>query len=785
MHAELFPADPVLEVFGNGVQIDNFDRSPSLTDGTDFGTNAVGTGADFQFTLRNPGSEPMIIQKISVSSTSVDWFSLSSPSSETFIAIAGSSEIIVTFTVNPSALVQSLSLRGTIQIALSSWKVFEFDVSTILSACAGCGVYLDQPFSSEPGAGDNTDYMGFSVATDGKFLAAGAPNDDGLVDAYLQNKGVVYLYEWDDASSSWSYAQRVSASDASQDDSFGNYPGSVSLYGDVLAVGCPKDDTPSSNSGSVRVFHRDSVSSEWTEAAILSGSDVTSNSYFGSAVAVYNGTIVVGTASRNNAYVFSYDGAAWQFDVKLSGSVASSSDRFGYSVALYGDTMLIGAPYTDTGGTADTGCAYVFVRSGGGAWSEQQRLTGSAAVTHSDRMGESVSLYGDVAVVSSHLDDWYIAPTTYTDAGCVYVFERAGTEWRETQRLTAASPSISAYFGKGLAIWGDNIVVGEYAKSSSSGGYVVFHRDVDRGWTQTESMASGYSGSQLGYSLALYQTRAVFGAPTADFFGTDAGFVYVSLISETLESHSGVYEWAITSPEERPSDVCDSSCDFGEYGVDLYGDAAVVAAPRRDGFSGATDAGAAIVYRKSSSGLTWELEAVLTASDESASIYFSGDGEAVSIYDDMILVGAYKGRNDANVQSGAAYVFTYDGSTWSQQAKLLKDGGGSNNDYFGHSVSLYDGTAVVGSYGTDASGGSDSGAVYVFTYDSVGDAWSSSTELVPSASLASDLFGWSVDIHADTIVIGAPYNDDSNSNCGAAYVFSRSNNASPSCADGL
>jgi hypothetical protein len=75
-------------------------------------------------------------------------------------------------------------------------------------------------------------------------------------------------------------------------------------------------------------------------------------------------------------------------------------------------------------------------------------------------------------------------------------------------------------------------------------------------------------------------------------------------------------------------------------------------------------------------------------------------------------------------RSGAVYVFTRSGATWSQQA-YLKASNTEANDYFGNKVAVSGDTVVVGAYREDSSATGvdgnqsdnsdvDSGAAYVF-----------------------------------------------------------------------
>jgi hypothetical protein len=100
----------------------------------------------------------------------------------------------------------------------------------------------------------------------------------------------------------------------------------------------------------------------------------------------------------------------------------------------------------------------------------------------------------------------------------------------------------------------------------------------------------------------------------------------------------------------------------------------------------------------------------------------------------------------------------------SQQAKLTASDG-AKHDNFGWSVAISGATAVVGA-DTKNSG---TGAAYVFTRS--GSTWSQQAKLTASDAAAGDNFGFSVAISMDTVVVGA---DAKSSNTGAAYVFTRS-----------
>jgi len=148
--------------------------------------------------------------------------------------------------------------------------------------------------------------------------------------------------------------------------------------------------------------------------------------------------------------------------------------------------------------------------------------------------------------------------------------------------------------------------------------------------------------------------------------------------------------------------------------------------------------------------------------------------------------------------SGAVYVFSRNGSSWSQQAYLKASNTGVG-DEFGAAVSLNgDGnTLAVGAFneGSNATGvnqnqsdnsAKNSGAVYVFSRN--GSLWNQQAYLKASNTDVGDEFGFVVNLSGDgnTLAVGA-FNEGSNatgvnqnqsdnsaSGSGAVYVFSRS-----------
>ncbi|MDP6693784.1 MAG: FG-GAP repeat protein, partial [Phycisphaerales bacterium] len=102
-----------------------------------------------------------------------------------------------------------------------------------------------------------------------------------------------------------------------------------------------------------------------------------------------------------------------------------------------------------------------------------------------------------------------------------------------------------------------------------------------------------------------------------------------------------------------------------------------------------------------------------------------------------------------------------------EEAKLLP-ADGSSYDYFGYSVSISGNRALIGVYGDDDNG-SNSGSAYVFNFD--GSTWQEEAKLLPSDGASHEKFGISAAISGDTLVVGAYTDDDNGVSSGSAYIY--------------
>jgi hypothetical protein len=211
---------------------------------------------------------------------------------------------------------------------------------------------------------------------------------------------------------------------------------------------------------------------------------------------------------------------------KLLAGDGAVNDWFGGRVAVDGDTAVIGA-YGDDDKGAESGSAYVFVRSADGTWSQQAKLTADDGVDD-DRFGCSVAVSGDTAVIGAMFDD-----DKGAESGSAYVFVRsADGTWSQQVKLTADDGAADDWFGIRVAVDGGTVVVGAYGdndKGDSSGSAYVFVRAANGTWSQQAKLiaADGAASDYFGYRVAVSGDTAVIGAMYDDDKGDGSGSAYV------------------------------------------------------------------------------------------------------------------------------------------------------------------------------------------------------------------------------------------------------------------
>ncbi|HYE53351.1 MAG TPA: FG-GAP repeat protein [Chitinophagaceae bacterium] len=197
--------------------------------------------------------------------------------------------------------------------------------------------------------------------------------------------------------------------------------------------------------------------------------------------------------------------------------------------------------------------------------------------------------------------------------------------------------------------------------------------------------------------------------------------------------------------------------------VALSGNYAVITAPNDDVGANSNQGSAYIFFYNNNA---WTQVQKITASDGVANDNF---GTSVAIDGDYLVVGT----SNHQQATGAAYIFVRNGNTWTQQARIQHNDAEIGDD-FGRAVAIQGNKVVVGAPGNDNGQYINQGSAYIFIRN--GSTWTQNSKLIPDDLANSDRFGSSVSIDGDYLAVGAPHKSiDSRSRAGAVFVFTTPN----------
>jgi len=356
----------------------------------------------------------------------------------------------------------------------------------------------------------------------------------------------------------------------------------------------------------------------WEQNAVLQPDIIVSNDQFGSSVAFSSdgNTIVIGAYGDESVYVFSRSGfnsISWSQEFKIKESVSTLGNQFGYSVDINGEgsTIVVGSPKSDTAnpnGSLNQGSIYVYTRSVNSSWSEFQLP--HPHVDPEDRLGTAVSITpdGNTILGTAEMGDAYFTTSNGSDQG------DAG----------------AAYIWK---------------KSGST-------------WSQlTWYPSPNYNEYPVADELSVSNT-----VPTSNIFSYGHGFPGNTFGSATNQSST------------RWGDRFGTSCDISDDGNTI-----IIGAPGRSQAYNTLNMtrysmGSVYIFKYKytgalGTGYSWVENAHIQASDFENYDYF-GTSVALSSDGNTAIIGS-PGHDSSNVSSsGAVYIFTYSGISWSQQYKV-------------------------------------------------------------------------------------------------------------------
>ncbi|UTF61495.1 FG-GAP repeat protein [Gilvimarinus sp. DA14] len=500
------------------------------------------------------------------------------------------------------------------------------------------------------------------------------------------------------------------------------------------------------------------------------------------------------------------DGAAIDAIGYLKADTPQDKSAYGFAMAISddGSTLAVGSPRYDAGNNVDAGAVYLYSKTDSG-WSQTGRIDNPASDGgDGDLFGYAVDLSADgsqLLVTAPYEDGGSAGVNSANDdepirnSGAAYLFTQSGSAWQQTAYFKASNPDPNDFYGIRATINSDATRVAISAPFEASN-------------------AAGVNGDQGNNDIEL------------------AGAVYVYQLSDSWAQEAYIKPSFPSWPDSPcfdpmpPGIECDeaSPSRFG-YGLafDDSGNTLAIGAPGENSADGqingnqsdfkAKSAGAAYILRFANN--SWQHTAYIKASNPSIDDEFgyalalSGDGNTLAVsapHEDSNLTGVHPSpipndtadldvpfNEDGEPDSGAAYVFSFDGSDWSQ-VRYIKAEATDEDDLFGWSVQLNsDGTTLaigVPREDSEETGISDdwgnssapaAGAAYVYQYSDT-DNWALSSYLKAINTDANDTFGRTLTLSGngetlavaatgeDSSQVDAPANEDGEDS-GAIYLY--------------
>ena len=386
------------------------------------------------------------------------------------------------------------------------------------------------------------------------------------------------------------------------------------------------------------------------------------------------------------------------------------AQAFGASVVVQGDEMLVAEPQNQS----TPGYVYVFRRAGD-VWTEAGRLEAPDAQP-GDGFGSAMDADEGIMVSSSR--------TAAGGMGEAYVFTRSGSgKWSLAQRLTASDAAEGDGYGVTVALDGDALLVGAFAKGDTAGAVYAYRRDASGQFVEEQIIQADdtEAGDRFGVVLALDDDRALIAATR---HSEQKGGAYL------FERGSGG-SWNQAAKLE--SEDAENGNRYGSTLV-LSGDHAFVGTGRYAGFTGAM-----FTFARDPETGDWTEGVRLQPFDATRGMRF---GSSAAFDGRELWVGA----GGADGFEGRVYRFVLDemGDGWLAAEKLSADEP-HRGDFFAGTVALGGGIGVASALGAD--GGLGTAHVFVATS---GTGWTHSTQLYIAESSLDPVLGGQIDCSEGT-----------------------------------
>lgn len=351
----------------------------------------------------------------------------------------------------------------------------------------------------------------------------------------------------------------------------------LSFDGTTIAVGACFENQPASLAGAVYLFQRPGQT--WTQTLRLHGPTPQAADFFGIGVAVAGDTLLSSAGGRTSGgvagagalYIYQNQAGTWALSDTLGPSNPIVDGSFGDPLVMSGDVAVAGAwlsAFPQAGGFADRE-AYILERAGG-VWTETARLPAPASYSNGFTASAGAAISSEEALIGGSRELLNDQPI-----GAVFAYQRSGGGWQPGVTIRPADLPVSAYFGQTVALSGDVLAVGapqDTINGHIRAGSVYLFRKINGAWTQFRKLTAPTPAARdfFGVGLALNGNRLLVGAYQSEIQQPFQRRGYACLYYISGDDVSDAI--TITAGDGAPHDIFGWRCA-------LHGERAVVTAP--------------------------------------------------------------------------------------------------------------------------------------------------------------------------------------------------------------
>jgi hypothetical protein len=497
-----------------------------------------------------------------------------------------------------------------------------------------------------------------------------------------------------------------------------------------------------------------------------------SNRYFGERISLTDDLLVVSSISHKNdpnssynyglVFIYERTGTTWSSlpvaTLKPSDRNAFLNIQFARDVQITGTTVFV-ASHQNLANANSKNTVYIYTRPVSG-WA------GELTETSQIQNGENGYNYWDMLTDGDYL---FLPNIDWTE---VAIHQRTGATWDNHMLVQTIVLPVwpGDNWGRSMTVSSSYLVVGlgagaEVASNQGKMVYYTANPQWENGFTlnqQCGETSINATMDEYGKDVAVSQQWMAVGAVGDDDRGEYSGAVYLY----ELSSSGWTEKQKVSAHDGKP---------FAFFGkaVALSPDQLFVGATSQhiyhtDGSIALREAGMVYVYKKI--GATWQFDEMIAPPNPIAGGRF---GQEIAYANGYVVISEFTEDHTGAI----GYVHVYKESVTGEWMRIatLTPSDHSITETFGRSIAMNDSIIIVGSGGVQSN---IEHFMKAYVFKKKGE-WQNATEdarLFPQNQFFGDRFGFSLALHGDQVVVGAPgYSTENpqpeNLFKGTAYVF--------------